>query len=256
MELKKKAKAFVAAVGSGDIDTIRTLVREDFIQHNPNVPTGREAFIGLNPILQEHGTKAEIIRTLQDGNFVIMHNHWTNAAPFGADDMVAFDILRFDEEGKIAEHWDSLMPNVTETASGRSLLDGPTEIANLDQTEANKALVNEFVHKVLIGHDRDAIMDFISAEKYDQHNPHVKDGLQGLFEAIQSGKLQFDIRKAHAIFAEGDFVLTVNEGVLNEVPSSFYDLFRIENGRITEHWDVTQDIPTEGMANENTLFNF
>jgi predicted SnoaL-like aldol condensation-catalyzing enzyme len=72
------------------------------------VPTGLEPFIGLLPVLKEHGTYAENVRMFQDGNFVFMHNIWKNAKPFGADEMVAFDIIRVDENGKVAEHWDAM----------------------------------------------------------------------------------------------------------------------------------------------------
>jgi predicted SnoaL-like aldol condensation-catalyzing enzyme len=56
----------------------------------------------------------------QDGDFVFMHNIWKNAMPFGADQMVAFDIIRVDENGKVAEHWDAMSVLVKETASGKN----------------------------------------------------------------------------------------------------------------------------------------
>jgi predicted SnoaL-like aldol condensation-catalyzing enzyme len=48
------------------------------------------------------------LRMFQDGDYVFMHNIWKNAKPFGADEMVAFDIIRVDENGKVAEHWDAM----------------------------------------------------------------------------------------------------------------------------------------------------
>jgi predicted SnoaL-like aldol condensation-catalyzing enzyme len=72
----------------------------DYIQHNPFIPTGLEPFIELLPVLAEAGTTAENIRMFEDGNYVFMHNIWRNAAPFGADQMVSFDIIRVDENGK------------------------------------------------------------------------------------------------------------------------------------------------------------
>ena len=87
---------------------------------------------------------------LEDGNFVAIHHLWTGAKPFGADEMVSFDILRFDENGKIAEHWDALMPNTPPNPSGRTLTDGPTEIKDLDKTKANEELVLKLVDAVFI----------------------------------------------------------------------------------------------------------
>jgi hypothetical protein len=62
-----------------------------------------------------------------------------------------FDIIRVDENGKVAEHWDALQPLVTETVSGRTQTDGPTEVTDLDQTEANKALAVALIEDVLMG---------------------------------------------------------------------------------------------------------
>ena len=162
--IKPIVGAFLGAVLQGDVDTMRELANPDYIQHNPFIPTGLEPFIGLLPILQEAGTTAENIRMFEDGNYVFMHNIWRNAAPFGADEMVSFDIIRVDENGKVAEHWDAMTPLVTQTASGRTQTDGPTEVTDLDQTEANKALAVALIEDVLMGRDPARITDYISAE--------------------------------------------------------------------------------------------
>jgi hypothetical protein len=105
----------------------------------------------LTTVLEDNGTKVENIRILEEGNFVAIHNLWTNAAPFGADTVVSFDILRFDENGKIAEHWDAIQPWESQTANGNTMTDGPTNITNLDETEANKALAVSIIEDVLMG---------------------------------------------------------------------------------------------------------
>jgi predicted SnoaL-like aldol condensation-catalyzing enzyme len=127
---------------------MRELANADYIQHNPFIPTGLEPFIEMLPVLAEAGTTAENIRMFEDGNYVFMHNIWRNAEPFGAPEMVSFDIIRVDENGKVAEHWDALQPLVSETVSGRTQTDGPTEVTDLDQTEANKALAVALVRDV------------------------------------------------------------------------------------------------------------
>ena len=138
--IKPIVGTFLGAVLQGDVDTLREVANADYIQHNPFIPTGLEPFIELLPVLAEAGTTAENIRMFEDGNYVFMHNIWRNAAPFGADEMVSFDIIRVDENGKVAEHWDALQPLVSETVSGRTQTDGPTEVTDLNKTEDNKAL--------------------------------------------------------------------------------------------------------------------
>lgn len=259
MSNKEIVGTFLGAVLKNDPETMRKLANADYIQHNPFIPTGLEPFIQMLPVLAENATTAENIRMFQDGNYVFMHNIWRNARPFGADEMVSFDIIRLDDNGKVAEHWDAMTALVKETANGRTQTDGPTEVKDLDKTEANKALARGLVEDVLMGKNPTRITDYISAETYHQHNPGIKDGLQGIVEAVEyltSQNNMFQYTKIHKVLGEGNFVLTVSEGQWNNTNNVFYDLFRIENDKVVEHWDVIQPIPTEGLANNNDMFGF
>jgi len=260
MTNKEIVGTFLGAVMKQDTATMRQVANADYIQHNPFVPTGLEPFIGLLPILKEHETYAENVRMFQDGDFVFMHNIWKNAKPFGADEMVAFDIIRVDENGKVAEHWDAMTVLLKETASGRSQTDGPTIVEDLDKTEANKTLAVSLIEDVLMGKNPSKIGDYISSEEYHQHNPQIKDGLTGIVEAVEyltSQNNMFKYTKIHKVLGEGNFVLTVSEGEWNGGKKHvFYDLFRMKDGKIVEHWDVIQEIPTEGLAHNNGMFGF
>ena len=259
MSKKETVGTFLGAVMQNDPTTMRALANANYIQHNPFIPTGLEPFINMLPILQENGTTAENVRMFVDGNYVFMHNIWRNAQPFGAEEMVSFDIIRIDENGKVAEHWDAMTPLVKETASGRTQTDGPTEATDLDKTEANKALAKAMVEDILMGKNPEKITDYISTEMYHQHNPDIKDGLSGIVEAVEyltSKNNMFLYTKIHKVLGEGNFVLTISEGQWNGTTNVFYDLLRFEDGKAVEHWDVIQPIPTEGLANENGMFGF
>lgn len=259
MRKKETVGTFLGAVLQNDPATMREVANADYIQHNPFLPTGLEPFIQMLPVLQENGTSAENIRMFQDGNYVFMHNIWNNAKPFGADQMVSFDIIRLDEHGKVAEHWDAMTALVGETASGRTQTDGLAIAADLDKTDENKALAKAMVEDILMGKNPNKITEYISAEQYDQHNPGIKDGLAGIVEAVENLSAQnnmFKYTKIHKVLGEGNFVLTVSEGEWNGKQQVFYDLLRFENGKAVEHWDVIQEIPTEGLANSNGMFGF
>jgi predicted SnoaL-like aldol condensation-catalyzing enzyme len=192
---------------------------------------------------------------LQDGDFIIFHNSYDNAEAFGAKEVVTFDVWRM-EDGQVAEHWDNITPKAEQTASGRSQVDGPTQITDLDKTASNKTIVSNFVNDVLFGKAPEKITDYISTEQYDQHNPMVKDGLAGLTEAIAYLTSQNDMfiyKKTHKVLGEGNFVLAMSEGEWHGKPHAFYDLFRLENDKIVEHWDVIEEIPSE-MAHNNGKF--
>ncbi len=219
MTTKEIAIAYCQAVNTYDESAIEKMVDENYIQHNPFVPTGRAAFISLLPKLREHGSKIQNFRMFQDGAYIVMHHLWTNARPFGADEMVAFHILRIDHRGLIAEHWNA-MTDAT-LRSRTSLIGGQTEIRDLEKTEMN----------------RSKIVDLFSENRRNE-------------------KLDIDIQRQHRVFAEGNFVLSISEAIANGIHSACYDLFRIENGFIAEQWNVYQKIPKENLANSNTMFNF
>ncbi len=259
MSQKETVGAFLGAVLKNDPATMRQLANADYIQHNPYIPTGLEPFIQMLPVLQENHTTAENIRMFQDGNYIFMHNIWRNAKPFGAEEMVSFDILRVDDDGKVSEHWDAMAPLVKQTASGRTQTDGPVKSTDAGKTEANKALAKALVGDLLMGKNPSKMPDYISAEQYHQHNPDIKDGLSGIVEAVQYLTAQdnmFKYKRIHKVLGEGNFVLTVSEGEWGGKAQAFYDLFRIENGKVVEHWDVIQPIPTENLANSNGMFGF
>ena len=248
--------AFQALFTDYDEEGVRTYIAADIVQHNPFVPTGRDALIRFLPALEASGITWTNHRILQDGDFVVLHNSFTNAQAFGAPEIVTIDIYRM-EDGKAAAHWDAIQPYATETVSGRSMVDGPTEVTDLDQTEANKALAVALIEDVLMGKNPAKITEYISAESYAQHNPQIADGLDGIIAAVEALTAQgnmFVYTEIHAVLGEGNFVLTVSEGEWSGQTHAFYDLFRMDEGVIVEHWDVIQPVPTEGLANTNGMF--
>ena len=256
MNPKQTVGAFLGAAIKNDTATMRQLANADYIQHNPYVPTGLEPFIGMLPVLQAAGTTAENVRMFQDGNYVFMHNIWRNAQPFGAEEMVAFDIIRVDDNGKVAEHWDAMTPLVKQTASGRTQTDGPVTSTDAGATEANKAAVVALFKAVVSG-DQARVGAAVTATfdpDYVNHSPGVGNGIPALFEAF--GREQWVYTTNHKVLGEGNFVLSISEGTVKGVPSAFYDLLRFENGKAVEHWDVIQPVPSEGLANTNGMFGF
>lgn len=255
---KQKARAYHTAVSEYDVATVEAMVNEDYIQHNARVSTGRSPFITLLLDLKKHNTKIQNIRIFQDGSHVIMHHLWRNAIPFGANEKVAFHIIHFDHDGFIAEHWSVMTDHARPNPSGRSLIDGQTQIEDLKDTEKNKAKVVE-LFGFLTGAKKDDLQFIISRfflPAYHQHHPEIADGIKGFDEAIRTGTLEMTYSRQHKVFGSGNFVLSISEGFYNNKSTAYYDLFRFEKGMIAEHWNVYQEIPTSGLANNNTMFNF
>lgn len=144
--------------------------------------------------------------------------------------------------------------------SNRTQTDGDTAIKDLDKTEENKTLVKGFVNTVLINGEFDKMPNYFDGDNYIQHNAMIGDGVSGLGKALEEMAKQgitMVFEKNHIVLGEGNFVLSVSEGTFAGKPTSFYDLFRIENGKIAEHWDTIEAIlPESERKNTNGKFNF
>ena len=122
--------------------------------------------------------------------------------------------------------------------------------------EANKKTVLEFYEAGLNKKDFEAASKFFRP-RYVQHNPTAPDGVEG-FKAFL-GFLREKFPDSHSeikrSFADGDYVILHVHNVPNpgDRGSAIVDIFRLENGKIVEHWDVVQPIP-EKTANTNTMF--
>ena len=193
----EKAIALINTFATGDTEKASELLAENYIQHNLAYDTGRDAFVGSVSYLASAPVKTTVnnIRAFEDGDKVFLQTVYNFA---GVGEQVAFDIFRFDENGKIAEHWDNLANKAEPNPSGHTQTDGTMEINDLDKTESNRRLIKNFLY---------------------------------------------------------DVMLAVSEGTFGGAPTSYYDLWRIENGKIAEHWDVMETIADKSTwQNQNGKF--
>eukprot|EP01037_Dinobryon_pediforme_P020705 gene20705-21392_t len=247
-------KAMTELFVNKDTSAIDRYWGPNYTQHSPSVADGVEGLRALaTSLVNMPGFTITTHRVIADGDLVAVH--YSGAA--GSSQMVVFDIFRVSN-GRIVEHGDAMEPVTPPNPSGHTQFDGPTNILDLGKTAANRALVKDFVTIVLIGGQYDKFPNFIDGENYTQHASSIADGLSGLAAAIEAfGKqgLKMEYFKLHQIIAEGNFVLTQAEGALGGKPIAFYDLFRVEGGRIVEHWDILQPIPPVAESkNKNGMF--
>ena len=250
---KDKAVAVLNSIETGDQQAVSYINPTQYTQHNLAVGDGLAGFGAVLQALPKDSAKVDVVRAFSDGDYVFSHTDYNFFGP-----KVGFDIFRF-ENGLIVEHWDNLAVKAENAnPSGRTQLDGTTVIADLDKTEENKALVADFVDTILVKGEMDKISNFIEGDNYLQHNTDIADGISGLGAALQAlaEKGIFMVySENHIVLGEGNFVLSVSEGTFADAPTSFYDLFRVEGGKIVEHWDVIETIPAQDeWKNSNGKF--
>ena len=257
MELSNKDKvvALLNSFNNGDKTPISYINPNKYIQHNLAVGDGLAGFGEVIKNAPPGGFKANVVRAFQDGDFVITHTEYDFFGP-----KAAFDVFRF-ENGLIVEHWDNMTEVTPPNPSGRTQFDGTTEVTDTDKTAANKKVVETLMNEVFLEGKMDNLATLINPAKYLQHNSGVADGLDGLGAALKyfaENNMVMKYDKVHKILGEGNFVLTMSEGKFGAAPGDhvgYYDLFRLENGQIVEHWDVIQPIPAKSeWKNDNGKF--
>ncbi len=128
--------------------------------------------------------------------------------------------------------------------------------ADAAQMEQNKKTVAALYEAALNKKDFAEASKYLGP-KYIQHNPVAADGPEGLKGFINFLKAKFPNNKSEIkrIFADGDYVIVHVHAVREPGTrgNAIIDIFRLENGKVVEHWDAVQPIP-EKSANNNGMF--
>ena len=148
-----------------------------------------------------------------------------------------------DEDGKLIEHWDVIAPYVepSETVSGNDMVMGDFEIKDSDKTEQNKAIVRSFMVDVFQNGNHANVSKYISEETYINRNPHVPNGIEAVKQFLATQPFSYDF--VFKTIGQGDHVVTYSKATLAGQELAVFDIFRLENGLIVEHWDNMEPIP-------------
>ena len=253
MSKKQQVTALLKSIETGDVASVSFINPDKYIQHNLAVADGLEGFGAVLQSLPEGSAKVNTVRVFEDGDYVFTHTAYNFFGP-----KIGFDIFRY-ENGQIVEHWDNLQVTPdSPNPSGRNMIDGSSKLTDLHKTKENKVLVENFVTDILVKGNLDKLAAYFEGDNYLQHNPNIADGLSGLgqaLDALAKQGIRMEYRTIHKVLGEGNFVLVVSEGLFSNQPTSFYDLFRVENGKIAEHWDTIETIPAKSdWQNKNGKF--
>jgi len=242
-------KAMTVSEGIGDRDpalATKYINRQNFKNHNLMAYDGVQGVEGFISHLPQEKSPLKVIRAFQDGSYVFTQSE---GDLFGKK--VFFDIYRF-ENGQIIEHWDNQTDSTPPNQSGHTSTDGPTEATDLKDTEKNKALIKEFYEAIFLKGQLEKMPQYFDGDTYIRHDARGGDGLSALSAMMQQLAKQgmdMNVDKIAMILGQGNFVLVVAGGSISGKPVAYYDLFRVENSKIAEHWDVIENIPPHDQWN-------
>jgi predicted SnoaL-like aldol condensation-catalyzing enzyme len=249
---KDQIRMLLKGIETGDPAAVAVVDQDKYIQHNPQTHEGSEGLATLFKRLSKTSPRVNIVRVFADADYVFAHTEYDFATR-----RIGFEVFRFEED-RAVEHWDNIQPRRGPNPSGHSMVDGPTETTDLDRTEANRSLVRGFIEDVMINRRVDRLDHYIDRQQFTQHSPVLEDGvdaLKALLEAVSGDRAAVEYERLHRLLAEGSFVLSVSEGFRAGVHSSFYDLFRVAEGKLVEHWDTIEAVPAPSeWKNENGKF--
>lgn len=240
---------YLEGIRDGNVrQAVERYTGDRYTQHSTGVADGVEGFVEFfEPFVKKNPQRdIQVVRSIVDGNYVFVHvyqdiNH-------GEARWVTTDMFDTDQADKIVEHWDVIAAFVDESVNGHTQVDGPTEIVDEHLTEENKALVASFVDDVLVNHRSDKIVEYVSADQYTQHNPQVPDGIDAFRQFMAGPGLEMVYRNVFKIIGQGNFVMVYSQVLLGQEMAVF-DVFRVEDGKIVEHWDNMEPLPEGPQPN-------
>lgn len=244
----------------GRLDMADQYMAPDYTQHNPGIDTGRDGFIQFfSRFAQERPIPESItpppVVQFAKGDYVVFVWERQGEDP-NTGEMYPynfFDVIRV-EDGMVQEHWDSVFrtappPGAPVNPVNTGIGPRPVAPAQTAEEQRNIALANIEMKDILqYGHVEMA--EEVMAPDYIQHNPNVPDGRDGFVDFFSRFANPRPIRdewpdEPELIIASGDIVLyqmvrySQDPSRNNEVYKwNWYDMFRIEDGMIQEHWDM------------------
>lgn len=242
-KLENAKKLYIEGIKEGKIDVVKTYSGDRYTQHSTGVRDGADGFADFFKGFLERTTDRDIrvVRAIEDGSFVFLHVY--QDIDNGSAKWVTTDMFDTDENDKLIEHWDVIAAYVEpeETVSGNDMVLGDFEIKDLDKTEQNKATVRSFIVDVFQNGNHDNVANYISEETYINRNPHVPNGIGAVKQFLATQPFSYDF--VFKVIGQGNYVVTYSKATLAGQELAVFDIFRLENGLIVEHWDNMEPIP-------------
>ena len=242
-------RALLKSIETGEPEPIAVVNQAKYIQHNPQTHEGSEGLEALFKRLSLTNPRVNIVRAFEDGDFVFGHTEYDFSSR-----RIGFEVFRYEGD-QVVEHWDNIQARHGPNAAGRSMVDGPVDARDMDRTEENRTLVTRFVDEVLIPREWDQMDGFFADGQLIQHDAGLPDGATALRASLAPEDSAKRYDRHHRILACGDFVLAVCEGHQAGHHSAFYEMFRIEDGKLAEHWNTVERVPPRAVwKNDNGKF--
>ena len=227
-----------------------TFVVADYIQHNPGLEDGRAAAqAALTPMFAESGAQFDVKHVLVDGNMALVHL-------FGRGDpktlgAAVVDLYRL-RSGRVVEHWDVIQP----IAPGTDPLASLGTYSASAETAKNRVVMRHFVETLYRDKQVASAYQNFVAPNFTEHSPGRPAGRDAAIAALvplfSSASASFTVEH---VLVDGNFAAVHYRGRIDSQGpgAAVAEIFRLQGGKIVEHWDVFQPIP-QSSKNAHPMF--
>ncbi|GAB3688331.1 nuclear transport factor 2 family protein [Spirosoma flavus] len=226
------------AVAQGDIAFAAEIIADEYIQHSPTVKPGKEGLLEALSMMKQMPkppvSSAPFMRLIAEDNYVITNMSFD----WGGHRKAVLDLYRL-ENGKVVEHWDAMQDQPATSLHGHALMDGPMPLDDSSLTAGNKAIIRAFYQQVFVKRDISVLPNFV-AQDLVQHRSDIANGLDGLTTYWQQQAASLKVGNVARIIGEADFVVIQYESRQGSRITTFYDIFRLNDGKIVEQWGLNQ----------------
>jgi SulP family sulfate permease len=226
-------------------EAIAAYAGDRYTQHSTGVRDGPGGFVEFfEPFVERNPRRyIRVLRTIEDAPYVFLHVF--QSLDNGERQWVTTDFFDTDSDDLLVEHWDVISPYSASSPFGHTAIDGPTAVTDLARTEENKVLVREMIEQVLMpGGDRTRVDGFFS-DRCIEHGIERSEGCPSIREFATSEHKRFVYDEIVLLVGQGSFVATLCKVRRGDQPYAQVDIFRLEYGRIVEHWDNAEVVPPD-----------
>ena len=239
----EKVRTVFAGISAGDVDLATKYIdHKRFVQHNPYAADGVEGLTQFIRQAPRDQLQLAVIRAFQDGAYVV-----TQARGQRSGQNNFFDIFRF-EEGLIVENWAFSAMDAPPNRSGHTQEDGPIEAKHPGDTDTNKALLRRYYETFHLRGDHSGIERYFAGDLMIRHEPGVRDGVAEFMRDVEVLMQHRTIDEIKFLLGQGDFVFIAAKGTHEGEPCAYIDLYRMDDGRLVEHWGFPEMIPPQEQS--------
>lgn len=242
---------YIRGIQDGEIDEVLSnYMGESYTQHSTGVGEGKEGFRAFFLDFFKRNPKREIqiVRAIEDGDFVFLHV--LQNLNDGSVKWITMDVFRANEAGKIVEHWD-VIDAYPECIVNEDPILGEFCVKDLEKTESNKKTIRLFLTEVLQNKELDKYHDYVSNDIVE-HSQWIQQENTDFKEAIKKFGIYYDF--VFKVIGEGDHEVAYSQVIVAGKAYAIFDLFRLKDGKIVEHWDNREIVPSRDELTNSGKF--